>query len=596
MDVRRLRPLAMARRLLTLAIAVSGCGGTDPSVPASITVTPTDLSFSAIGQTQQLTSAVTDQRGDPFTLATVTWSSTNDAVATVSNTGLVTAQGAGVAQVTAAAGETTALADVTVMQTIATFEKSSGDAQTGSPGAPLAAPLVVEVNDALGNPISGLTVTFAVSQGGGSVQPSSAATGADGRASTSFTLGPPSAPSHQVTATVAGATTALTFDAIVCDLAAVTAFAGNGQRAAAGGAVATDPAVRIVDSACQPVSGVTVTFAVSGGGGAVSGGQQTTNAIGVATVDAWNLGAGGVNTMTATADGPGLSGNPVLFVATVNAGTGFDIKITYLGEPNSAQLLAFAEAEVRWEGLVTGDLPNVPLVAPAGACTADSPALNETVDDLLILATLVPIDGPLNVLGSAGPCLIRTIGELPALGIMRFDVDDLELMEGVGVLGDVILHEMGHVLGIGTLWPTHELLADPSLPPTNGIDPHFTGAQAIAAFNAAGGVAYTGEKVPVENTGGEGTADGHWRDSVLETELMTGFIEAGTNQLSAITVRSLADQGYTVSVAGADPFTLNLSLRIAGGRRPSFHLKDDMLRIPIRTMDANGRITGVLAR
>ncbi|MGH3372777.1 MAG: Ig-like domain-containing protein, partial [Nocardioidaceae bacterium] len=569
----------------------------DPSVPANITLTPTELTFTAVGQTQQLTSAVTDQRGDPFSLATVTWSSTNDAVATVSTTGLVTAQGAGVAQVTAAAGEVTAIVDVSVTQTIATFEKSSGDGQAGNVGAPLALPLVVEANDALGNPIPGLTVTFAVTQGGGSVEPSTATTGPNGQASTSFTLGSTAGQTHQVRATVNGSTTALTFSASAAGQATdVVAFAGNGQRAAAGGAVPIDPAVRIVDSQGNPVPGVAVTFEVTGGGGSVSGGQQTTNSSGVATVGDWILGAGGVNIMTATADGAGLSGNPVLFVATVNASTGFDIKVTYLGQPSSDQLLAFAEAEIRWEALVTGDLPDVPLVAPAGACTDDSPALDETVDDLLILANLVPIDGPLNVLGSAGPCLIRTVGNLPALGIMQFDVDDLELMEGVGVLGDVILHEMGHVLGFGTLWQIQGLLADASLPPTNGTDPHFTGGQAIAAFNTAGGAAYVGEKVPVENTGGEGTADGHWRDSVLTTELMTGFIEAGQNPLSTITVRSLEDQGYTVNVAGADPFTLNLSLRIAGGPRASFHLKNDIVRHPIRMVDGNGRITGEWVR
>ena len=93
----------------------------------------------------------------------------------------------------------------------------------------------------------------------------------------------------------------------------------------------------------------------------------------------------------------------------------------------------------------------------------------------------------------------------------------------------VILHEMGHVLGFGTIWSDLSLLADPSL--SGGTDPHFTGAQAIAAFNAIGGATYIASaKVPVEDMGGEGTADAHWRESVFGNELMTGFVEASTNR------------------------------------------------------------------
>jgi hypothetical protein len=99
------------------------------------------------------------------------------------------------------------------------------------------------------------------------------------------------------------------------------------------------------------------------------------------------------------------------------------------------------------------------------------------VDDLVILANLTAIDGPGAVLGAAGPCLIRVSGNLPAVGQMRFDIDDLELLEVSDVLGAVILHEMGHVLGIGTLWSLQDLLADPSL--SGGTDPHFTGPLAI---------------------------------------------------------------------------------------------------------------------
>jgi hypothetical protein len=166
------------------------------------------------------------------------------------------------------------------------------------------------------------------------------------------------------------------------------------------------------------------------------------------------------------------------------------------------------------------------------------------------------------------------------------------------LLANVIQHEMAHVLGFGTLWDIQGLLADPSLPPIEGAspDPHFTGARARTAFNAAGGSTYVGAKVPVEDMGELGTQDSHWRELVFETELMTGFIAPGPSPLSLVTVESLADQGYAVNIAGADAYTLpTASLRASGGG-VRLKLGDDILRLPIKRIDRKGRVTGVLRR
>ena len=104
-----------------------------------------------------------------------------------------------------------------------------------------------------------------------------------------------------------------------------------------------------------------------------------------------------------------------------------------------------------------------------------------------------------------------------------------------------------------------------------------------------------GAKVPVENMGGVGTADGHWRESVFGSELMTGFIGAGQSPLSIVTLASLADQGYGVDLATADPYSLLLSLR-AFGSQPKLRLMNDILRGPIRKVDSRGRVTGVIRR
>ena len=80
------------------------------------------------------------------------------------------------------------------------------------------------------------------------------------------------------------------------------------------------------------------------------------------------------------------------------------------------------------------------------------------IDDVQIDASGVPIDGPFGVLGQAGPDVLRPVSFLPAHGVMQFDTADLALLESSGELQLVILHEMMHVLGFGTIWTDLNLL------------------------------------------------------------------------------------------------------------------------------------------
>lgn len=60
----------------------------DPPTPAATTVTlsPTTLSFSALGETQQLTATARDQNGATMSGASVTWASSASTVAGVLST------------------------------------------------------------------------------------------------------------------------------------------------------------------------------------------------------------------------------------------------------------------------------------------------------------------------------------------------------------------------------------------------------------------------------------------------------------------------------------------------------------------------------
>jgi hypothetical protein len=472
--------------LLLTAIAFAACGGTEPKVPTALTLDASTISFTAIGQTRKLTVAVTDQDGASIASPQVTWSSSNAAVAAVDAAGQVSAVGNGSATITATAGSATESADVTVAQVASQIEKVGGDGQTAVVGEALPLPLSVRVTDANGIGVAGATVTFDVAAGSGTLGTPSAATGADGVASTSFTV-------------------------------------------IALGAVQIPVAVAATSLA---------------------------------------------TTFSATGTSP------------------FTVDLRFLSSPTATQRAAVTAARDHWQQLLTSELPDALLDAPAATCGSESPAINRTVDDVLILVNLISIDGPGGILAAAGPCYVRTTGSLTVMGLLRLDTDDLDQLESAGLLHSVVLHEMGHVLGYGTLWPDLHLLLGPAL--QGGSDPHFSGARARIAFDANGGLGYSGGlKIPVENTGGAGTADSHWRESVFGNELMTGFVDAGVNPLSSISVASFADLGYTVNQAAADPYTLSPGLRAFGGG-PKLDLGNDVLAIPRRVVDAGGRLVRVV--
>ncbi|NNF39136.1 MAG: hypothetical protein HKN71_10740, partial [Gemmatimonadetes bacterium] len=223
------------------------------------------------------------------------------------------------------------------------------------------------------------------------------------------------------------------------------------------------------------------------------------------------------------------------------------------------------------------------------------------IDDVVIYVSIEEIDGLFGVLGSAGPCFIRGSNGLTTAGSMRFDVDDLDRLADEDRLELVILHEMGHVLGIGTLWSTQGFLQNAATPGQTapGPDTHFDGPLAIAAFNTAGGQNRTaGQKVPVENTGNAGSINGHWRESVMDRELMTPFIDSGVdNPLSIISVQSLADLGYEVSNDAADAYTVSNPNAVPGRVAPAegkIPLVDDILWMPLRVVDEEGRVVRII--
>ena len=312
------------------------------------------------------------------------------------------------------------------------------------------------------------------------------------------------------------------------------------------------------------------------------------------------VGPGSATVAVTATDPGGLSAQLSLPVTVRGAIAGsYDIELILINEVSESIRAAFDDAVDYWSGILAEtELPDVPLSGdyPLGCWDITTQQTLSVVDDLVIVASVREIDGRYGILASAGFCGIRGgEGGLPFMGAMQFDVDDLERLEENGDMEEVILHEMGHVLGIGTAWRRFGLLANPSLPDNQGADTHFPGPLAIEAFNTAGGTEYSGgAKVPVENRAGRGSGDAHWRESVLDHELMTPYQNSGIpDPLSAITIQSLADLGYTVDVSLAEPYRLPGIADIAG-TADKIEYGDDIMRGPIIVVDRNGRIVRVI--
>ena len=238
----------------------------------------------------------------------------------------------------------------------------------------------------------------------------------------------------------------------------------------------------------------------------------------------------------------------------------FNIDVRFTGTFTASQQALFTAAAARWEQIIVGDVPDVFV-----------PGIGQ-VDDIVIEARSTAIDGPNGVLGQAAIVAQRVVSNLPSAAFIEFDTFDLPALESSGQLSDTILHEMGHALGFGIIWSDLGLISG-----ATGPDPQFLGPLSIAEYNLRFGTNVTG--VPVENMGGPGTADSHWRESVLTTELMTGFLDPGVaNPITRLTVAQFADIGYQVDFAAADSINLTSSFSSA-------NIVQDRQRI-------NGRLTG----
>ena len=296
--------------------------------------------------------------------------------------------------------------------------------------------------------------------------------------------------------------------------------------------------------------------------------------------------AAGSTTMSVTATDPGgLSATDSWNVTVVDAvPETFDIDLVFQGSFTDAQERHIEAARDRWESILAAtELSDVTYNREVGCHGITERA--GTVDDHLVVIRVGHIDNLGETLGWAGYCSRRFSDGTPIVSVVQLDEDDIARVTASGSLENLAFHEMGHGLGFhGHYWNLKGLLDD-------GADPHFTGTLARAAFHAAGGTRYTGNKVPISSD------YNHWRESVLGTEIMTPTLTVGgTQPMSAITLQSMADIGYTVDVSLAEDYDLPNTIPPdpAAERGEVFDLGNDVVLGPVMIDGPDGRTIRII--
>lgn len=236
---------------------------------------------------------------------------------------------------------------------------------------------------------------------------------------------------------------------------------------------------------------------------------------------------------------------PVTSSAAYNVAAGltetFDIVTQFVGTQDPRVTDAVAEAVDRWTSVLSRGVPDTLVQFDQGNCMGDLiPSYDGIVDDIVIDVIVMPVPG---FMGDASWCVLGDDG-LPRLSFVRISTVGLDWLYENGQLTDLVAHEIGHALGIGSAapWATFtQYIGEP----TGYV---FTGPRAVAEWHHLGGV---GTAVPLSRT------SDHWDETSLQNELMTCYIEfVPTHPTSAITVAALADLGFHVDIGAADAWTV----------------------------------------
>ena len=581
-------------------------------MPTSIQLSATNVSFSSLLATLDLTATVLSETGTPISGVSVSWSTGNGQVASVSPTGRVTAVGNGVTEVTASAGGIDADATITVAQIPFTLMLSPDPVE-------LVGPLDTE------------TLTATVRDAGGSdvVPPASVtwtsqnelvATVSNAGVVTGFATGQTTVTAEVATGAaplVASATVNVGGDVLIVTTSlpdglvgtaydeSLVAVGGDGSYAwslfsgslpdglslAADGTISGTPTtsgttaftVEVTSDGMTDTQALSIeilasvfletSYLVGGNVGAVYG-DQIASAVGGAGSYSYAITAGslpgglGINASNGTISGTPTTSGVSFFEITVSSGgetssatyaitistvpaNAFNLWITFVGGalPPANAVTALDGALARWEEVVLGDVGDVTYpptgLEPSTCSLVDVSMLNGAfIEDVVIVMGVAPFDGPSSTLARGGPCGYgRQTLPVTISGQMSLDEADVSIASA-SYLEQIIWHEIAHAMGIGTLWQgslTGVATADPRYTGTNGNDEW----EDLPGSEAGG--------VPVQPT-----VEAHWDEGWFDGEIMTPTTEGSLAMMpiSRVTIGTLIDLGWIADLNAADAYTL----------------------------------------
>jgi len=294
--------------------------GPDVNAVSQLAVSPTSATMGSLGDTTVLTASPRNLSGG-LVSTSVSWASDDPLVASVGIDGSVVAVSNGATIVRASTGGVTTAVPVTVRQQVDSISVA-GTSLGGEIGSPLDSAVTVTLLDARSNPIASAPVSFGVSSGGGSVNPTDVVTDAAGAGSTTWTLGYETG--IQELDVIGGldgeGAIFVATNGWPMDPDTLTLYAGDAQTEVTGMPLPAPLQVLVVDSLGNPVPDVPVVFSVDADA-SLDQTDVTTDLDGIASVS-MTLGST-LGTYTAQAVVPDSAigtivdfpGSPVVFTA-----------------------------------------------------------------------------------------------------------------------------------------------------------------------------------------------------------------------------------------------------------------------------------------
>ncbi len=297
-------------------------------------------------------------------------------------------------------------ATITLSAGAASRLRFSGQPSSTTTGSAISPAVTVRVEDAQGTLVTGATNTVTIALGanpGGATLSGTKTVAASGGIATfaDLSLNSPGT-GYTLTASASGLSgdVSSAFNITTGAASQIVANSATTLSGTVGSAVSPNPSVKVTDGSGSPVSGVSVIFAVTQGGGSVAGGTQTTDGSGIATVGSWTLGpTAGSSNNTLTASASGLSGSPVTFTASATAGSAGKLSIVTQpstsgtsGTPLSTQpVLQLVDANDN--PVATGGIAVTATIASGPAGTLSGASVNTNAQGRATFTSLT-ISGP----------------------------------------------------------------------------------------------------------------------------------------------------------------------------------------------------------